>query len=183
MRRGLEVPFRVLLLSVLVFVVIPLALGAGSRALLVARRGAAWFEERFVRAFAPVTTAALLATLVLIFAFQAENITGRWLHVLLIAVPILIQVYFNSSLTYGLMKLAGVEYAVAAPGRADRRVELLRARRGDGDRALRSRLGRGPGDRRRRPRRSPGDALGLPGLRRDAPLVPGERRLKRIASN
>jgi arsenite transporter len=66
--------------------------------------------------FAPVTTAALLATLTLIFAFQAENITGRWLHVLLIAVPILIQVYFNSSLTYGLMKLARVEYAVAAPG-------------------------------------------------------------------
>ena len=113
---GLEVPFRVLLLSVLVFVVVPLALGAASRALLVARRGSAWFQERFVRFFAPVTTAALLATLVLIFAFQAENITGRWLHVLLIAVPILIQVYFNSSLTYGLMKLAGVEYAVAAPG-------------------------------------------------------------------
>jgi ACR3 family arsenite transporter len=113
---GLEVPFRVLLMSVLVFVVVPLALGAASRALLVARRGAAWFHDRFVRLFAPVTTAALLATLVLIFAFQAENITGRWLHVLLIAVPILIQVYFNSSLTYGLMKLAGVEYAVAAPG-------------------------------------------------------------------
>jgi ACR3 family arsenite transporter len=99
-----------------VFVVIPLASGAASRAVLVARRGAAWFEERFVRAFAPVTTTALLATLTLIFAFQAENITGRWLHVLLIAVPILVQVYFNSSLTYGLMKLAGIEYAVAAPG-------------------------------------------------------------------
>lgn len=113
---GLEVPFRVLFASVLVFVVVPLALGAASRAILVRRRGAAWFEERFVRAFAPVTVAALLATLVLIFAFQAENITGRWLHVLLIAVPILIQVYFNSSLTYGLMKLARVEHPVAAPG-------------------------------------------------------------------
>ena len=52
----------------------------------------------------------------LIFAFQAENITGRWFHVLLIAVPIVVQVYFNSSLTYGLMKIAGVGYAVAAPG-------------------------------------------------------------------
>ena len=113
---GLEVPFRVLLVSVAVFVVVPLAAGAASRALLVARRGAEWFERRFVRAFAPVTTSALLATLVLIFAFQAENITGRWLHVLLIAVPILLQVYFNSSLTYGLMKLVGVPYAVAAPG-------------------------------------------------------------------
>jgi ACR3 family arsenite transporter len=113
---GLEVPFRVLLLSVVVFVVIPLALGAGSRAVLIARRGVAWFEERFLRALAPVTTVALLTTLTLIFAFQAENITGRRLHVLLIAVPILLQVYFNSSLTYGLMKLAGVEYSVAAPG-------------------------------------------------------------------
>ncbi len=113
---GLDVPFRVLVLSVLVFVVIPLALGAGTRAVLVARRGASWFEERFVRAFAPVTIGALLATLTLIFAFQSENIAGRWPHVLLIAVPILIQVYFNSSLTYSLMKLAGVEYSVAAPG-------------------------------------------------------------------
>jgi ACR3 family arsenite transporter len=113
---GLEVPFRVLVLSVLVFVVIPLAAGAASRAALIARRGRTWFEEKFVRRFAPVTIAALLATLTLIFAFQAENITGRWVHVLLIAVPILVQVYFNSSLTYGLMRLAGVEYAVAAPG-------------------------------------------------------------------
>jgi len=113
---GLDVPFRVLLVSVLIFVVIPLAAGAISRTALIARRGAAWFEERFVSRFAPVTTAALLATLTMIFAFQAENITGRWLHVLLIAVPILLQVYFNSSLTYGLMKLFGVEYAVAAPG-------------------------------------------------------------------
>ena len=113
---GLEVPFRVLILSVAVFVVVPLAAGAATRSVLIARRGAAWFEERFVRAFAPVTVAALLATLTLIFAFQSENIAGRWVHVLLIAVPILVQVYFNSSLAYGLMRLAGVEYAVAAPG-------------------------------------------------------------------
>jgi ACR3 family arsenite transporter len=113
---GLDVPFRVLLISVLVFVVIPLVAGAISRGALIARHGSAWFEERFVPRFAPVTIAALLATLATIFAFQAENITGRWLHVLLIAVPILVQVYFNSSLTYGLMKLFRVEYAVAAPG-------------------------------------------------------------------
>ena len=112
---GLEVPFRVLLYSVLIFVVIPLALGAISRAVLVRRNGAAWFD-RFVTRFNPVTILALLATLVLIFAFQAENITTRWFHVVLIAIPILIQVYFNSSLTYGLMKLFRVPYPVAAPG-------------------------------------------------------------------
>jgi ACR3 family arsenite transporter len=112
---GLDVPFRVLLYSVLIFVVIPLALGAISRALLIRRNGAEWFE-RFMTKFHPVTVLALLATLVLIFAFQAENITARWFHVLLIAVPILLQVYFNSSLTYGLMKLFRVPYSIAAPG-------------------------------------------------------------------
>lgn len=112
---GLEVPFKVLLYSVLIFVVIPLALGAASRALLIRRRGLEWFEA-FMARFHPVTVLALLATLVLIFAFQAENITSRWFHVVLIAVPILVQVYVNSSLTYGLMKLFRVPYAIAAPG-------------------------------------------------------------------
>jgi ACR3 family arsenite transporter len=112
---GLEVPFRVLLYSVLIFVVIPLTLGAISRAVLIRRKGVEWFERLMMR-FAPVTILALLATLVLIFAFQAENITTRWFHVLLIAVPILLQVYFNSSLTYGLMKMFRVPYPIAAPG-------------------------------------------------------------------
>jgi ACR3 family arsenite transporter len=113
---GLEVPFSVLLYSVLVFVVIPLATGAASRSWLVRRKGARWFAERFVPAFQPVTIVALLATLVAIFAFQAENITTRALHVVLIAVPILLQVYFNSGLTYGLMRVLRVPYPVAAPG-------------------------------------------------------------------
>ncbi len=112
----LEVPFRVLLYAVAIFVVIPLAAGSVSRAVLIRRKGVEWFQKRFVAVFHPVTVVALLATLVLIFAFQAENITARWFHVLLIAVPILIQVYFNASLTYGLMKLFKVEYPVAAPG-------------------------------------------------------------------
>ena len=112
---GLEVPFRVLLYSVLIFVVVPLVLGAISRAMLIRRNGIQWFE-RFMARFHPVTVLALLATLILIFAFQADNITTRWFHVVLIAIPILIQIYFNSSLTYGLMKLFRVPYRVAAPG-------------------------------------------------------------------
>ena len=113
---GLEVPFTVLLYSVLVFVVVPLALGSASRAFFLRTRGAAWFEGRLLPALQPVTIVALLATLVAIFAFQAENITSRLLHVVLIAVPILLQVYFNSGLTFGLMRLFRVPYAVAAPG-------------------------------------------------------------------
>jgi len=112
----LEVPFGVLLASVVVFVVIPLALGAASRVLLLRFRGRAWFEERFLPAFHPVTVVALLATLVMIFAFQADNLTGRFFHVVLIAVPLLIQVYLNSGLAYGLMKWLKVPHDVAAPG-------------------------------------------------------------------
>jgi len=113
---NLTVPFEVLLHSVVVFIVIPLALGSVSRFVLLRRKGIAWFDDRFRPAFQPVTTIALLATLVLIFAFQAENLTSWPLHVGLIAVPILIQVYFNSSLAYGLMKLMRVPHDVAAPG-------------------------------------------------------------------
>ena len=113
---GLHVPFMVLLYSVVIFVVIPLAAGSISRSVLVRRHGAEWFESRFLPVFQPVTVIALLLTLVAIFAFQAENITTRALHVLLIAIPILLQVYFNSGLTYGLMRLFRIRYAVAAPG-------------------------------------------------------------------
>jgi arsenite transporter len=113
---NLEVPFRVLLYSVGVFIVIPLAAGILLRRWFISRRGKAVFETQILLRFAPISMAALLATLVLIFGFQADNITGKFLHVILIAVPILIQVYFNSSLAYGLMRWFKIEYAVAAPG-------------------------------------------------------------------
>lgn len=113
---SLAVPFQVLLYSVLVFIVMPLAVGTLLRWVLVDRQGKAWFEHTLLPKFSSVTIAALLATLVLIFAFQADNITGRFFHVALIAVPITLQVYFNAGLTYGLMKFFKVEHAVAAPG-------------------------------------------------------------------
>jgi len=113
---SLDVPFRVLLYSVVIFIVIPLAAGLGWRRYFIHRHGLEWFEQQLLPRFAPVSMTALLATLVLIFGFQADNILGKFLHVLLIAVPILIQVYFNSSLAYGLMRLFRVPYAVAAPG-------------------------------------------------------------------
>ncbi len=113
---SLSVPFIVLLYSVITFIVIPLSLGTVLRTWLIRQRGKEWFENTLLRKSAPITIVALLATLVLIFAFQADNITGKFFHVVLIAVPILIQVYFNSSLAYGLMRLFNVEFAVAAPG-------------------------------------------------------------------
>jgi ACR3 family arsenite transporter len=113
---SLTVPFNVLLTSVLVFIVVPLLAGVVLRSVLVQRRGRAWFEGVLLPKFAPITIAALLGTLVLIFAFQADNITGRFSHVVLIAIPITLQVYLNAGLAYGLMKWLKVEHSVAAPG-------------------------------------------------------------------
>ncbi len=113
---SLHVPFEVLLWAVAIFIVIPLAAGTILRVWLIRRHGKQWFESDLLPRFAPVSMLALLATLVFIFAFQADNILGKPFHVFLIAIPILIQVYFNSSLAYALMKLFGVRHAVAAPG-------------------------------------------------------------------
>jgi arsenite transporter len=113
---NLEVPFHVLVYSVAIFIVIPLVAGVLLRRWFVNRHGKIGFETQVMPRFAPVSMTALLATLVLIFGFQADNITEKFLHVALIAVPILVQVYFNSSLAYGLMRLFKVEYKVAAPG-------------------------------------------------------------------
>jgi ACR3 family arsenite transporter len=110
------VPSKVLITSVVVFIVIPLAAGWLTRTLLLKTHGRDWFEQNFLAKFHPVTVIALLATLVLIFAFQAENLTSRWFAVLLLAVPILVQVYFNSSLAYALMRLFKVPHNVASPG-------------------------------------------------------------------
>lgn len=113
---SLTVPFGVLFTSVIVFIVIPLAAGVMTRTTLVRSHGVEWFTTTFLPRLHPVAIIALLSTLVLIFAFQADNITGRLFHVLLIAIPITLQVYFNSSLAYTLMKLFSLPYCVAAPG-------------------------------------------------------------------
>ena len=113
---SLTVPFLVLLYSVVAFIVLPRGGGILLRRWLTGRRGKQWFEEVFLPKLSPVTILALLATLVFIFAFQADNITGRYLHVILIAIPILLQVYFNSTLAYGLMRVLKVRHSVAAPG-------------------------------------------------------------------
>ena len=113
---SLTVPFTVLLYSVVAFIVIPLAIGMGLRAWFIRQHGKTWFVGTLLPQFAPVTVLALLATLILIFAFQADNITGKFWHVVLIAIPILLQVYFNSSLAYGVMKWLKVPHSIAAPG-------------------------------------------------------------------
>lgn len=110
------VPSNVLITSVVVFIVIPLVAGFVTRKALLKSHGQEWFDGVFLPKFHPVTIVALLATLVLIFAFQAENLTSRWFAVILLAVPITVQVYMNSGLTYLLMRLFKVPHNVASPG-------------------------------------------------------------------
>ncbi len=169
---GLAVPFKVLLTAVAVFIVVPLVAGVSVADGSSPRQGAKWFEKSFLPRFQPVAVTALLATLVLIFAFQADNILGHPLHVALIAVPILIQVYFNSSLTYGLMWAAEGAAQRRGPGGIDRGEQLLRVGGRHGHRPVRPRLGGGVGDGRRRAGRSAGDAVGVCGLQPNTRMVP-----------
>jgi len=113
---GVAITANVLLVSVVVFIVIPLTAGWLSRTLLMRIKGATWFNTSFLPIFRPVTIFSLLATLILIFAFQAENILRHYTAVLLLAVPILIQVYFNSGLVYAVMRFFRVQHNVATPG-------------------------------------------------------------------
>ncbi|HEV2391945.1 MAG TPA: ACR3 family arsenite efflux transporter [Verrucomicrobiae bacterium] len=110
------VPAKVLITSVVVFIVIPLTAGWLTRTALLKSHEKQWFEQNFLPKFHPVMIGALLLTLVLIFAFQSANLTQRRIAVLLIAVPIIIQVYFNSGLAYFLMRILRVEHNVASPG-------------------------------------------------------------------
>lgn len=109
------VPKDVLSMSVLLYIVIPLVAGYLTRRILIPSRGEKWFNEKILTPLKPVTIIALLVTLIIIFAFQGEVITNNWFSIILIAIPILIQVYFNSSLAYGLAKYFKVPHNIAAP--------------------------------------------------------------------
>lgn len=109
------VPKDVLFMSVLLYIVIPLAAGYITRRILIPSRGEEWFNDKLLTPLKPVTIIALLVTLVIIFAFQGEVITNNWFSIILIAIPILIQVYFNSSLAYGLARYFKVPHNIASP--------------------------------------------------------------------
>lgn len=113
---NIVVPKDVLFMSVLLYIVIPLAAGYLTRRFLLQSKGEDWFNTKFLAPLKPVTILALLATLVIIFAFQGEIILSNWFNIILIAIPITIQVYFNSSLAYGLSKFLNVPHSIAAPG-------------------------------------------------------------------
>ena len=111
----LPVPWQALLLSIAIYVALPLVAGYLSRRWLIAAKGEAWFKERFLHVLTPVTIIALLTTLVLLFSFKGEVILGNPLTILWIAVPIFIQTMLIFSLGYGLARVLKLRYQDAAP--------------------------------------------------------------------
>jgi ACR3 family arsenite transporter len=110
---SIRVPWDTLFTSVVLYIVIPVAIAQLWRKRLLAR-GEARFQSALA-AIAPYSIAALLATLVLLFAFQGEAILGQPLIIAMLALPILIQVFFNSALAYWLNRAVGEKHNVACP--------------------------------------------------------------------
>ncbi len=111
---SITVPWETLLLSVVIYIVVPVIAAQLWRSALLRRGGKARLE-RVLKQLHPLSLLALLATLVLLFGFQGEQIVTQPLVILILAVPILIQVYFNSGLAYLLNRKFGVAHCIAAP--------------------------------------------------------------------
>lgn len=110
---AITVPWATLITSVTLYIVIPVVLAQLWRKLLL-RKGQAAYDSTMTKS-GPWSITALLATLVLLFAFQGEAILNQPLVIALLAVPILIQVFFNSGLAYGLNRALGEKHAIACP--------------------------------------------------------------------
>ncbi|MDF2678007.1 MAG: sodium bile acid symporter family protein, partial [Bacillota bacterium] len=110
-----SVPWETLILSVVLFVVVPLAGGILTRLHVVKKNGLEYFENEFLSKFDNATTIGLLLTLVLIFAFQSEIILNNPLHIVLIAVPLTIQTFFIFFIAYFASKALRLQYNIAAP--------------------------------------------------------------------
>ena len=111
----LPVPWQSLLLSIAIYVALPLVAGFLSRRWIIKSKGAAWFERRFVPVLTPIAIAALLATLVLLFSFKGGMILANPLTILWIAVPLALQTLLTFALGYGAARLLRLPYRDAAP--------------------------------------------------------------------
>jgi arsenite transporter len=109
------VPYGTLFLSVILFVVIPFAGGYLSRVLIIKKRGKDYFEKVFIKKFDRVTIIGLLSTLIIIFAFQGNIILSNPLHILMIAVPLIIQTFLIFAIAYGWGRLWKLPFSIAAP--------------------------------------------------------------------
>jgi ACR3 family arsenite transporter len=111
----LPIPWQALLLSVSIYVALPLVTGYFSRKMIINAKGEQWFREKFLGVLTPVTITALLATLVLLFSFKGEVITSNPMTIVWIAVPLFIQTILIFAIGYGAAKFLRLKYEDAAP--------------------------------------------------------------------
>ncbi len=111
----LPVPWQALLLSIGIYVALPLVAGYFTRRWIIAHKGEAWFKEKFLHVLTPITIGALLLTLVLLFSFKGEVILSNPLTILWIAIPLFIQTVLIFALGYVASKQLRLSYADAAP--------------------------------------------------------------------
>ncbi len=111
----IPVPWQALVLSIAIYVALPLVAGYYSRRWIVRAKGIDWFRERFLHVLTPVTIIALLATLVLLFSFKGGIITANPLTILWLAIPLFLQTMLIFWITYGLAKVLRLGYEDAAP--------------------------------------------------------------------
>jgi ACR3 family arsenite transporter len=111
----LPVPWQALLLSISIYVALPLAAGYLSRRWIIATKGEQWFREKFLHILTPVTITALLITLVLLFSFKGSVILSNPLTIVWIAIPLFLQTVLIFALTYGIARLLKLSYVDAAP--------------------------------------------------------------------
>ena len=111
----IQIPYDTVLLSVVLFVVIPLTLGYYTRKIVIQRKGMEWFEEHFLPSLKPWTIIGLLLTLILLFSYQGDVILKQPLHILFIAIPLTIQTYLIFFIGYLWAKAWKLEHAIAAP--------------------------------------------------------------------
>ena len=111
----MPVPWQALLLSISIYVALPLVAGFFSRKWVIAAKGKEWFEAKFLHVLTPISIIALLGTLVLLFSFKGETILNNPLTILWIAIPLFIQTVLIFAITYFLAKLLKFSYEDAAP--------------------------------------------------------------------
>lgn len=112
---NVTVPWDTLILSVIIFVVIPLLGGFLTRFFVVKKKGIEYFENKFIKKFDNATVIGLLLTLILLFMFQGEVIVNNPIHILLIAVPLVLQTFLIFFIAYGASKLLKLPHDISAP--------------------------------------------------------------------
>ena len=111
----ITVPYDTVFLSVILYVVIPLAVGYLSRVWILRNKGTDWLEGSFLPRLGPITIIGLLLTLILLFSFQGETILDNPIHIGLVAIPLILQTVIVFGIAYGVAKLWGLSHDIAAP--------------------------------------------------------------------